>query len=219
MINLSTVVGIEADATYPSGYRLKTLQTVVDESWLQDIVQFFQKMMEDGNIVPNGLFDNETNSYQTIDALLKYLRNNCLPDAFLTVGLSRAASLTEIKVGTNDILFVSPLLQKFQTLGYFKKKIVSATWNMDTTATFSVAHLLSATEYETMQNVSVMVFGGYTSFKPLNSISSNSPGVINGAISEIDDTNIDLIRTDSGWFNSTSWNAAYVEITFDYIPD
>lgn len=218
MINLSTVVGIEADATYPSGYRLKTLQTVVDESWLQDIVQFFQKMMEDGNITPNGLFDNETNTYQTLTALLKYLRKNCLPDTGTTVGLSRAASIIEMKAGTSDILFTSPLILKTIGLGYFKKKIISSTWNMNTTSSIQVPHLLSATEYETIQNVSVMIFGGYTNFKPLCGLTTSS-GNINGGISDIDDVNIELIRKDEGHFDGVSWESAYAEITFDYIPD
>lgn len=39
----------------------------------QDIIQFFQKLAAITNTVPNDLFDNETNDYQLIDALRKYI--------------------------------------------------------------------------------------------------------------------------------------------------
>ncbi len=68
--NLSNAPGIELDGDYING-KVKNGQTTVGEHVNQDIVQFFQKLLDDAGITPNGNYDNETNGYQFLEALLE----------------------------------------------------------------------------------------------------------------------------------------------------
>ena len=66
--DLSAQDGIGSDANYLNG-DLVDGQTVVGEGINQDIVQFFQKLMDLAQIAANGNPDNEANGYQFIEAL------------------------------------------------------------------------------------------------------------------------------------------------------
>jgi len=69
MKELSSAQGIGNDANYLNG-NLVTNATNISITVNQDIVQFFQKLMAMAGLTANDNFDNETNGYQTITALL-----------------------------------------------------------------------------------------------------------------------------------------------------
>ena len=52
--------------------------TVVDRAMMDDMIQFFQKLMSNGAITPNNLPDNVTNGYQLIDALRAVIENKVI---------------------------------------------------------------------------------------------------------------------------------------------
>lgn len=56
------------DINFPNG-KIVDGQTIIDEGINQDIIQFFQKLMADAGLVANGLYDNEANGYQFVQAL------------------------------------------------------------------------------------------------------------------------------------------------------
>lgn len=68
MKDLSLADGIGSDVNYLNG-NIVDGQTVIGEHINQDLIQLWQKLVDDASIVPNGNFDNETNSYQLKDAL------------------------------------------------------------------------------------------------------------------------------------------------------
>ena len=46
--------------------------TLVNRLALTDMLQFFQKMMSDAGVTPNGDDDNDSNGYQLVEALQNY---------------------------------------------------------------------------------------------------------------------------------------------------
>jgi len=70
MKNLSSATRIGTDTGYLNG-NLVDGQTLLDTAVLQDMIQFFQKLKAKAAITENGLFDNETNGYQLVEALDK----------------------------------------------------------------------------------------------------------------------------------------------------
>lgn len=73
MKDLSLAAGIGSDVNFLNG-NLVDGNTEIGEHVNQDIVQFFQKLMNLSNLTPNGNFDNEINGYQLIDALRRTLQ-------------------------------------------------------------------------------------------------------------------------------------------------
>lgn len=70
--DLSAATGIGTDGNYLNG-NLVDEQTRCDSHINQDIVQFFQKLMDSAGFTANGNFDNETNGYQFVDALTQFI--------------------------------------------------------------------------------------------------------------------------------------------------
>lgn len=73
ILDLSNVDG--ADSDYPYG-RVRDISTPgaqdgtqVNEKMVGDVLQFFNKLMDEGNITPNGLPDNTTNGFQFFQGL------------------------------------------------------------------------------------------------------------------------------------------------------
>ena len=74
--DIADVLGIVEDTDFPTGYKIVDGQTFVSAELYQDMIQTFQKMLELASITPNGNFDNETNGYQMLDALKKYIKDS-----------------------------------------------------------------------------------------------------------------------------------------------
>lgn len=72
--DLSVQTGVQPDANFLNGKLVDNI-TLVGEGVNQDIIQFFQKLMDLASITPNGNSDNEANGYQFISALLDYILN------------------------------------------------------------------------------------------------------------------------------------------------
>jgi hypothetical protein len=110
----------------------------------------------------------------------------------------------------------------------FKWKFISIPingWNMDTTTTVSIAHGLSSSEWGSISQIGVIIRNDaatthYDLLKP-------NGGSIDGGITSITNTNINLERRTSGFFDSTDFNDGVFPnpplnrgwITFWYIPD
>jgi hypothetical protein len=72
MKNIATAEGIVYDSEYPMGYKISPGITKVSATINQDIVTFFQKLLELSDITINNEFDNEVNGYQTLEALKQF---------------------------------------------------------------------------------------------------------------------------------------------------
>jgi len=73
--DLSLAEGIGSDSDYING-NLVDGQTKINEFINQDIVQFFQGLMDQASITASGDPDNDTNGYQFIDALVSKIRDS-----------------------------------------------------------------------------------------------------------------------------------------------
>ena len=75
MKDLSNVPGIDnTDPNYVNG-KVVELVTLVKEDIHQDIIQFFQKIMDLESIVANDNQDNEANGYQTLQAMVALINS------------------------------------------------------------------------------------------------------------------------------------------------
>jgi hypothetical protein len=86
------------------------------------------------------------------------------------------------------------------------KKEVTATWNMDTDASFTVNHGLS--DHLKIRSVDVMVKS--------NTGAVFAPLLADGGVSVIDDTVINLTRVGAGGFDNSNFNAATIYVTIGY---
>ena len=77
--NLENAPGIVIDSDYLKG-KIKNGETLVGEHIYQDIVQFFQKLVDNAGITPSGNPDNEVNGYQFISALNTHIFNEYISD-------------------------------------------------------------------------------------------------------------------------------------------
>ena len=106
--------------------------------------------------------------------------------------------------------------------GYTKVVLNIGDWDMDTTATLTVAHGLSATEWKTIRDVSVIIRNDADTFYyNLDQVSAVFPNP-SASWKSLNDTNLYLERIASGafdtpTFSSTSYNRGW--ITLEYISD
>jgi len=97
---------------------------------------------------------------------------------------------------------------RFDDYGLRRKTIEIGTWDMDATASVTVAHSLSATEWTKIRSVELMIRNdaGLTAtyYNDSTDTSANADGGIE--VTSIDATNVTLNRADSGTFDSVSFN-------------
>lgn len=84
--------------------------TIVSEALNNDIVQFFVKLMSLGGISPNGLYDNETNNYQFIQALIAYVKSATFQATFTERGVAELATAIEAQAQTDNTRIITPLI-------------------------------------------------------------------------------------------------------------
>lgn len=216
--NLADAQGIVADSNYPTGYKIVDGQTVINSHINQDIIQFFQKMMDYASITPNGSDDNEVNNYQFLDALVAYIRGNVTADSN-NKGVLEVATTQEAKeMGiTNNVIVTQSLGEVLSDL--VTKVIDINEWNMDSDDTKQIAHTLSATEWKTIRSINVIIINDTsTDLTPLNGVGTS--GTVYGGVGAIDSTNITLYRTGLGKFDTanyqddTSFNRGWITIQY-----
>lgn len=123
--DLSKATGIEVDSNYLNG-KLKDKQTRVNAFINQDIVQFFQKLMDEAGFSPNDLDDNETNGYQFIDALISRIRGTAASTT--EKGTVEKATLTELRNGTSDKF---PDAATLSTIGFSPSPTLLNGWGIN----------------------------------------------------------------------------------------
>lgn len=98
-----------------------------------------------------------------------------------------------------------------------RKKITIGTWNMDSSSTINVAHGLTSAQRKTA-SFEVYVYNDDDSAEyPLVRVSSGGDSA--GGVHTVDDTNVELIRVASGFFDSVDFNSTgsdrgYMIITY-----
>ena len=109
--DLSTATRIGTDPDFLNGDLIDETGsnngTLLDTTILQDIAQFFQKLLNLAGITPNGNFDNEVNGYQLVQALDD--RHNVPEAKVFTItfyAAALAAGATETKTFFNGGTFV-----------------------------------------------------------------------------------------------------------------
>jgi hypothetical protein len=108
MRDLSNAEGIGSDVNYLNG-DLVDDQTEINEFINQDLVQFFQKLADLASIAFNDLPDNETNDYQTVEALESVVRSFAATP--LLKGVVEKATTGEAQSGATDKFLDAALLQ------------------------------------------------------------------------------------------------------------
>lgn len=221
--DLTLAEGIENDSDFPSGVKLQDGQTVVNSHINQDIVQFFQKMMKEANITPNGQFDNEANTYQFLNALYGTLRKNLLNGYDLggnpVLGLSVRALINDMAVDAPAVpyKYVSPTRFKDMTAGVRKKIIAINEWDMDFDNYKFVPHGLPSDAYKNIRDISVIIFDD----NELAAIPLNAKRFLpTGGVSGVSNTDIVLVRDLNGFFDSQDFSSTSINrgfITIDYI--
>jgi len=100
------------------------------------------------------------------------------------------------------------------------KEMLIGDWDMDATTTLNLAHSLSATEWKTLRNVSVIIRNdGDTAYTDFGSYLDSTS---DGNTIEINSTNISLTRGLGGLYDNTNWNSTSYNrgwVTFWYTPD
>lgn len=236
--NLANAEGIVADNNYPKGYKIVDNQTTVGAHINQDIIQFFQKLMKEGNVTPNGLDDNEHNGYQFIEALIKSLKY--LPTSKITGLLSTDsdAGIVELATdfetrngidysehsGTNYPIVIKPSSLSNYTKRIYHKLITVSDWDTITNPTKLVAHGISWSSFNPSSikskfkilNIRVSASVLLNGVESVIEFTNNGEGYID----YIDDTNILLRRKNGGYFDNeviTSNFTLYIMIM--YIPE
>lgn len=84
--------------------------TIVSEALNNDIVQFFVKLMNLAGLTPNGLYDNETNNYQFIQALVAYVKSATFQASYTERGVAEVATSAEAQAQTDNTRMITPLI-------------------------------------------------------------------------------------------------------------
>lgn len=169
--------------------------TPVNRIVYADFHQFFAKLMDAGGVVYNGLLENLANSFQYFTALVNVIKSTIAGDVTV-MGVDGSVKL--------------------------KRKIVAiGDWNMDSTATLTVAHGVS--DFTKIRSVEVYIRDDdNTNIYPIGTgfNLSNPVTVPQGAIQSISSSLVFLARLTSGLFdgtnfNSTSYNRGWIHIIYE----
>jgi len=131
------------------------------------------------------------------------------------------SNITATKANTT---YVESLMNEDSGIVLRKKIIDIGDWNMDTLGIIAVAHGLSATEWKTIRTISVMIRNDVGAlFEGIFSLMfGDITGAVAGNIQAINDTDINLQRTGTGYFDSTDFDSTGYNrgwITLEYTPD
>ena len=85
--------------------------TKVNEVMLGDQSQFFETMMVEGSVTPNGQLDNGANGFQLGTAFVNWVTAiiNSIIASTTVLGISRFATQTEVNTGTANDIGITPL--------------------------------------------------------------------------------------------------------------
>jgi hypothetical protein len=232
--DISTAEGIVYDANYPKNYKIVDGATKVGAKINQDIIQFFQKLLLESNIIPNGLDDNDVNTYQLVESLYQTIRYNMGMTESIA-GVAQLATFAQLKAGTDTETSLGKtysLVPKPSDIINFTgrlkvaKKVLSI-WNCQTTTSHSVAHGLTATERANIVSIRCMMYNNNPAVEPLAIDQSyvDIYGAVyqQGLIGLVDNNVVNLNIKPSGIFNTADYgsdanfNRGHLFIT--YIPD
>lgn len=211
MKDILLVPGMGSASGYLGG-KIIDGQTLSSAGYQQDMVQFFQKLIDFTGITPNGLFDNEFDGNQLFVALFSTVRK--VEAAIGTFGCVDVANQATALLLADTLKAITPDTLGAVTGGMVRKKLAFSGWDMDTTAVLQVVH--SEADSKKIHDISVMVTdNGGTAWVPLNSIDT-STFAINGGVASTDPTHINLVRATGLDFDSTSFNNASGVISYWY---
>lgn len=195
--------GIEPDLDFTNAVKIKDNQTVVGQYINSDIVEFFQKLLQQGGIPANNLYDNNVNGHQFIEALYSAIYAHSLYPTFLNplTGILKGKSIKIIPIGSWGIHDID-----------------------ESTLTKSVSHGLKSSEWKTITNIDVILRNDeYTSIFPINTPPGGGSSMMpQGGVARITSSVITLEVLGGGFFDcndfsSTVMNRGYISI--EYTPD
>lgn len=122
---------------------------------------------------------------------------------------------------SGDTVYVPSISFKNENISWVFKEIEIGDWDMNATNSVSIAHSLSSTEWKTARNIECVVRNDAdTIYYKLDGTQSN--GSTDGSVADFNSTDFYLLRTTSGWFDSTNFDSTSYNrgwITFWYKPD
>ncbi len=175
------------NATYPYGNikdKTESLPgTPVNTATYADLHQFFAKMLDVSGVIANGLPENADNGFQYYTALLAVISG-------MTPAIVNANNSAGIIETENNVVL--------------KTKIIEiGAWDMDATASLNVAHGIG--DRTKIYSVFATINSDGGARYNLHSVDS-SAGASNGGVAEITDANIQLVRTDLGFYDTGGFN-------------
>ena len=195
--------------------------TPVDRRTYNDIHQFFAFMLRQHGITANGAPESALNQ-QYAQGVALFIRSVFASEGFR--GTAEIATQTETNTGTDDERIVTPLKlnEAVTVMGVdgatkLRTKIVNiGNWNMDATASVSVAHGLTN---EKIRSVSAMIRDDSNSFFNLLHIVDASC-IAQGGYGAHNTGNVVLIRLTGGTFDTVSFddnsfNRGWITITYE----
>lgn len=228
MIGLQNKVNI--DNSNPADYPFGNIKdndgsnngTPIDVNTYADIHQFFEVLLFQVGMVPNGQYDNATNNYQTILALTAFIRKTFATDT--ARGTVELATQAEVNTGTDTDRAITPatlaaaatVVVDEGKLGMKTKVVNIGTWDMPAAPTKVVAHGLA--DFTKIREVSVLIRNDAADkIYPLTFQVTGVHPVMGGHISEINATNVvlrristteaaDFVTTGTGLFMSTDFD-------------
>lgn len=128
---------------------------------------------------------------------------------------------SNITATSGETVYVPAISFQNEGIRWYFKQLNLGDWDMDATASITVAHGLSSTEFKKVRQIDVMIRDDAdAAFSPLNRASGL--GIADGSIGGLDSTNFTLNRTGGGFFDGTDYNATSYNrgwISFWYTPD
>lgn len=211
--------------------------TPVNKLVYNDMHQFFEQLISQSLTTPNNLPDNETNGYQLMEALLKYIRTRFA--SATESGVTEIATQAEVDGGSDTFRYITPatlnatpiVMQVHGGVLLTTKVINIGDWNMDADNEVTITH--GVTDYKKIRSIKAIIRNDAdTVFTDLQPIVSTSGIAVGGCISDIGATTFKLRRfsaadiTALGWgslnslydlttYDSTSFNRGWVTIVYE----
>lgn len=110
-------------------------------------------------------------------------------------------------------------------IGYTKKTVDIGNWDMDTDASTTVAHGLSATEWKTIRNIQAIVRNDAdTEYHMLgHELNDAATGLLAGAVGLWNSSTVSLARYTTGFYDAATYSTPPSSnrgwVIFEYIAD
>lgn len=216
--------------------------TPVDEEFVGDLTQFFERLLAVGGVTANGLPENSANGFQYVTALAAYIvslavaRSGSSMTGNLAMGGNKVTGLAASTANGDAVRYEQLTTEQStrssadttlqnninaltnQAGGLYRKIVNIGDWNMDSDDVVSVTHGLDLTK---IRDIRAFIRNDANDrYMPLDRVQQADLSTASGGITFAGATTVQLGRLTGGEFDSasydqTSYNRGYV--IFEYV--